>query len=121
MRQVDFNTAKEFADKLNIPFLETSAKNATNVEKAFLTMAAEIKNTIARFALCICSLNSRALGFDLQPNSCDEAWKQIDCRCGGQRSHKAAKQQLLLSALLDFACALFLVAFVNVCALLVLN
>jgi hypothetical protein len=26
---------------------ETSAKNATNVEKAFLTMAAEIKNTIA--------------------------------------------------------------------------
>lgn len=46
-KQVDFNTAKEFADKLNIPFLETSAKNATNVEKAFLTMAAEIKNTIA--------------------------------------------------------------------------
>jgi Ras-related protein Rab-1A len=46
-KQVDYNTAKEFADKLNIPFLETSAKNATNVEKAFLTMAAEIKNTIA--------------------------------------------------------------------------
>lgn len=40
---VDFSTAKEFADSLNIPFLETSAKNATNVEQAFLTMAAEIK------------------------------------------------------------------------------
>lgn len=39
--------AKAFADKLEIPFLETSAKAATNVEKAFLTMAAEIKNTIA--------------------------------------------------------------------------
>lgn len=26
-----------------IPFLETSAKNATNVEQAFMTMAAEIK------------------------------------------------------------------------------
>lgn len=41
---VDFTTAKEFADGLEIPFLETSAKNATNVEQAFLTMAAEIKN-----------------------------------------------------------------------------
>jgi small GTP-binding protein len=41
---VDFTTAKEFADSLSIPFLETSAKNATNVEQAFMTMAAEIKN-----------------------------------------------------------------------------
>ena len=44
---VDFEAAKSFADGLDIPFLETSAKNATNVEKAFLTMAAEIKNRIA--------------------------------------------------------------------------
>ncbi len=36
-------TLKEFADSLAIPFLETSAKNATNVEQAFMTMAAEIK------------------------------------------------------------------------------
>jgi Ras-related protein Rab-1A len=41
---VDYNTAKEFSEQLGIPFLETSAKNATNVEQAFLTMAAEIKN-----------------------------------------------------------------------------
>lgn len=41
---VDYTTAKDFADSLGIPFLETSAKNATNVEQAFLTMAAEIKN-----------------------------------------------------------------------------
>lgn len=34
---------QEFADQLGIPFLETSAKNATNVEQAFMTMAAEIK------------------------------------------------------------------------------
>jgi len=45
---VDYDTAKEFADKLDIRFLETSAKAATNVEKAFLTMAGEIKNTIAK-------------------------------------------------------------------------
>ena len=31
--QVDFDEAKAFADERGIPFLETSAKNATNVEK----------------------------------------------------------------------------------------
>lgn len=35
---------QEFADQLTIPFLETSAKNATNVEQAFLTMAKQIKD-----------------------------------------------------------------------------
>ncbi|XP_030073890.1 ras-related protein Rab-1B-like [Microcaecilia unicolor] len=40
---VDYSTAKEFADSLGIPFLETSAKTTTNVEQSFLTMAAEIK------------------------------------------------------------------------------
>jgi len=44
---VDYDTAKQFADKLDIPFLETSAKQGSNVEKAFLTMAAEIKNSMA--------------------------------------------------------------------------
>lgn len=38
---------KAFADEIGIPFLETSAKNATNVEQAFMTMAAEIKNRCA--------------------------------------------------------------------------
>ena len=33
-----------FADEIGIPFLETSAKNATNVEEAFMAMAASIKN-----------------------------------------------------------------------------
>uniref|UniRef100_A0A7I4DPQ6 Uncharacterized protein n=1 Tax=Physcomitrium patens TaxID=3218 RepID=A0A7I4DPQ6_PHYPA len=44
---VDYATAKAFADEIGIPFLETSAKNATNVEQAFMTMAAEIKNRMA--------------------------------------------------------------------------
>ncbi|XP_014260675.1 ras-related protein Rab-1A-like [Cimex lectularius] len=43
---VDYSTAKEYADFLKIPFIETSAKNAQNVEQAFLTMAAEIKNRV---------------------------------------------------------------------------
>jgi len=41
---VEYTVAKEFADQLSIPFLETSAKNATNVEQAFLTMAKQIKD-----------------------------------------------------------------------------
>ncbi|AES86824.1 Ras-related small GTP-binding family protein [Medicago truncatula] len=41
---VQTHTAKAFADELGIPFLETSAKDSINVEQAFLTMAAEIKN-----------------------------------------------------------------------------
>jgi Ras-related protein Rab-1A len=45
---VDYNVAKEFADQLGIPFLETSAKNSTNVEQAFITMAAEIKARMAQ-------------------------------------------------------------------------
>lgn len=46
-RVVDYQTAKSFADEIGIPFLETSAKNATNVEQAFMTMAAEIKSRMA--------------------------------------------------------------------------
>ena len=44
---VDYATAKAFADEIGIPFLETSAKNATNVGEAFMTMAAEIKKRMA--------------------------------------------------------------------------
>ena len=44
---VDYNTAKEFADGLGIPFLETSAKNSTNVEDAFTTMATEIQKRVS--------------------------------------------------------------------------
>ncbi|MBN3309997.1 RAB1 protein, partial [Amia calva] len=43
---VDFTTGQEFAASLQIQFLETSAKNATNVEQAFVAMAAEIKKRL---------------------------------------------------------------------------
>ncbi|KAK9085261.1 hypothetical protein Sjap_025672 [Stephania japonica] len=33
-----------FADEIGIPFMETSAKSATNVEQAFMAMAVEIKS-----------------------------------------------------------------------------
>ncbi|KAJ2767732.1 ras GTPase [Coemansia nantahalensis] len=43
-RSVDFTEAQEFAKSLSISFLETSAKDSTNVENAFLTMARQIKD-----------------------------------------------------------------------------
>uniref|UniRef100_A0A8D2FFS4 RAB1A, member RAS oncogene family n=1 Tax=Theropithecus gelada TaxID=9565 RepID=A0A8D2FFS4_THEGE len=41
----------EFADSLGIPFLEISAKNATNVEPSFMMMAAEIKKQMGQPAI----------------------------------------------------------------------
>lgn len=46
-KAVDFNTAREFADGLGIPFLETSAKTSTNVEEAFTAMARQIIERVA--------------------------------------------------------------------------
>ncbi|KAL6911914.1 hypothetical protein ACP4OV_000719 [Aristida adscensionis] len=39
--------ATTFADEMGIPFMETSAKNATNAEQAFMAMAASIKDRMA--------------------------------------------------------------------------
>lgn len=46
-RAVDTQQAQAYADEIGIPFLETSAKNASNVEEAFMLMAKEIKNRMA--------------------------------------------------------------------------
>jgi Ras-related protein Rab-1A len=42
LKQVGEDTAQKFAEKLGISFLETSAKTATNVDAAFLTMSKEL-------------------------------------------------------------------------------
>jgi Ras-related protein Rab-1A len=42
-RAVEYEAAKEYADSWGLEFIETSAKNATNVEKAFVMMASQIK------------------------------------------------------------------------------
>ncbi|CAL1125897.1 unnamed protein product [Cladocopium goreaui] len=44
---VSYDEAKELADSFGIQFMETSAKNAHNVEQAFQTMAKEIKQRVA--------------------------------------------------------------------------
>lgn len=56
---VDTNSAQEFATQNGMPFLETSAKTSQNVEQAFITMAAEIKNR----------LSNQTLGNDSGPKS----------------------------------------------------
>ncbi|KZT74042.1 ras-domain-containing protein [Daedalea quercina L-15889] len=45
-KAVEYNTAQEFANSLQIPFLETSAKTAANVEEAFIVMSRQIKDSI---------------------------------------------------------------------------
>lgn len=70
--------AKEFADDIGVPFLETSAKSASNVEEAFLTMASElIKQRIARGGD---EKNERdgGLGIDLKPG---EKAKEMMSNC----------------------------------------
>lgn len=47
-RQVKFDEGKEYADTLGIQFIETSAKNSSNVEKAFFTLANEIKGRVQK-------------------------------------------------------------------------
>jgi len=45
-RKVSSEDAREFADQLNLVFLETSAKDSTNVEEAFSKMARSIKEKL---------------------------------------------------------------------------
>jgi len=47
-RAVTTEQGKELAGKLNIPFVETSAKDSINVEQAFIKMAEDIKNKPVR-------------------------------------------------------------------------
>lgn len=64
-RAVSFDQAKEFADSLGIEFIETSAKNSTNVEKAFMMMASQIK---ARYKPVTAATNNNN-GVNLQGQS----------------------------------------------------
>eukprot|EP00689_Sawyeria_marylandensis_P002639 EC824262.1.p1 GENE.EC824262.1~~EC824262.1.p1 ORF type:complete len:204 (+),score=73.13 EC824262.1:50-661(+) len=66
---VDKSTAEEFANSLGIPFIETSAKNATNVEAAFLTMSTEIKNRLANQPINNTANNIIQPGVQLEANS----------------------------------------------------
>ena len=49
--QLPKKTIQAFADEMGIPFMETSAKNATNVEQAFMAMATSIKDRYSQRAM----------------------------------------------------------------------
>lgn len=49
-RNVPTETGESFANNLNLPFLETSAKTSVNVEAAFLAMASELMHKAAAAA-----------------------------------------------------------------------
>ena len=44
-RAVDDRAVREYVDRLNMPFIETSAKCNINVEQAFVKIASQIKNS----------------------------------------------------------------------------
>jgi Ras-related protein Rab-1A len=45
-RQVQSDEAKEYCDSLEIPYMETSAKEGTNIDSAFMKMAECIKEKL---------------------------------------------------------------------------
>lgn len=51
MRAVSVDSGRELAEKEGLLFLETSALDATNVEKAFLTVLERIYTTVSRKSL----------------------------------------------------------------------
>jgi Ras-related protein Rab-11A len=61
LRAVPTEDAKEFAERENLFFMETSALEATNVESAFLTVLTEIYRIISKKAL-VANEESAAVG-----------------------------------------------------------
>jgi Ras-related protein Rab-1A len=53
-RNVSTEVGESFANNLNLPFLETSAKTSENVEAAFLAMASELMHKAAAAAAVVC-------------------------------------------------------------------
>jgi Ras-related protein Rab-1A len=50
-REVDYETGQHLANELNISFIETSAKDSTNINDAFIIMTNEIKKHATNFTL----------------------------------------------------------------------
>nr|GMD62129.1 ras-related protein RABD2a-like isoform X2 [Ipomoea batatas] len=70
-RAVSYETAKAFADEIGIPFMETSAKDATNVEQAFMAMCCAIKNRLGEAMALVSQAFPQAKGTQL---SFAEVW-----------------------------------------------
>ena len=68
-RQVDYEVAKNFADDIGVSFVETSAKNDTNVDIVFNTMVEELNEKLASgLPLMATSPNNSAKSLGLNDN-----------------------------------------------------
>jgi Ras-related protein Rab-1A len=67
-RVVTEEQAKEFATELGIPYIETSAKSAKNVEEAFLTMATQLIKQRAAAGNDGAKSSSTGIDFNALPN-----------------------------------------------------
>lgn len=79
---------QEFADSLSIPFIETSAKNSTNVEEAFTLMAKTIKDEYVFCPLFDVSPTNPTLSVDTQPEESSGASKTTSVTPGRNLSQE---------------------------------
>jgi hypothetical protein len=120
---------------MGIPFMETSAKNATNVEQAFMAMAASIKTRYIRTQLSVGTTLLKSLPVHVviklfmvsgwPANRLQEVPGLQQCRSTAgpsTRRHPAARPRFLISFLtsvnfnaliLLFACNAFVLFLVN--------
>lgn len=66
-KQVNTDTAREYAEQCAMPFLETSAKTGAQVEAAFMRMAGQIKERVASQPAM--AKNEQKQAFDLSGSS----------------------------------------------------
>lgn len=80
-RVVDYTVAKELADKLNIPFIETSAKSKTNVHAAFERMAEVIMKSQMEDSNIAAGGNAGGPSVPLRRERIGGAGKKEGCSC----------------------------------------
>ena len=67
---VKYETAKQFADHLEIPFLEISAKNSTNIKVniCFRLVSYSGKGSVLCFCACLAK-SGQSINFEFSPNT----------------------------------------------------
>ena len=83
LRQVEKKEAEKKAEEMGMPFLETSAKEGTNVEKVFLYVIKEIKEKMEKGLLEKREKGSKITGELKQGLRLDtkDNFKKNDCKC----------------------------------------
>ena len=86
-KQVETQTAKDLAVSLSIPFLETSAKSATNVEQAFMTMVCQAASCLSWPSMPLgAAASATATSARHAPTLCVRFSASHRCRDGSQAS-----------------------------------